>query len=239
MLQRWSGAPLVPPTAEPPPSAGPLERWKVAATAALAMVALAGGAFWLARRPLDRPVVLPTIAVEQGVVRELKVHIAGAVAVPGLYSLGDGSRVADAVERAGGALEGADLARVNLAQRLRDGQQVIVPRLGAPASGAAPTARAAGAVSGSTAAAVGGSPVQNPAARATRVPTPAIGSPMNLNRASQAELETLPGIGAATAGRIIRFSEQRGPFASIEAFRAARLVSASTWERIKDMVELP
>lgn len=127
--------------------------------------------------------------------------------------------MADLLERAGGPAAGADLARLNLAQPLKDGQQVVVPRLGEPDVAAAPrpTAR----------------PANRPPAAA-----PVAGARINLNTASKAELESLPGIGVAIADRILRHREQHGPFVSVEAFVSARLVPAATWERIKELVDI-
>ena len=113
------------------------------------------------------------------------VHVAGAVRRPGVYRVRAGARVADAVERAGGALRRADLTQVNLAQRLEDGRQVIVPL------------RVAGAPAGTVAGT-----------------TPA--GPLNLNTATLEQLDTLDGIGPATAQAILTYREQHGGFSSVE-----------------------
>jgi competence protein ComEA len=115
----------------------------------------------------------------------LVVHVAGAVRRPGVYRVRAGSRVADAVELAGGARPRADLTRVNLAQELEDGRQVIVPLR--PAAGA-------------------------PAAAGSAVPT----GPINLNTATLEQLDTLQGIGPATAQAILTYREQHGGFSSVE-----------------------
>jgi competence protein ComEA len=116
-------------------------------------------------------------------------HAAGAVRRPGLYELAAGERVADLLEAAGGATRVADLDRVNLAAPVADGTQVIVPRRGEPApSLSTPTD--------------GPSPSDPPAA------------PVNINLAGPDELETLPGVGPATAAAIIEYRDANGPFAS-------------------------
>jgi competence protein ComEA len=115
------------------------------------------------------------------------------------------------------------VARLNLALRLRDGQQVVVPTLAT----ATPTAADAAA---------GAAPA---AGRVGRVPTPHPGAPINLNRATQAELEALPGVGPVTARRILDHREREGPFQSAEELRSARLVTPPTWERIRELVAAP
>ena len=120
------------------------------------------------------------------------VHVAGAVRSPGVYRLRDGERVQDAVRRAGGARAGADLNAINLAAKVADGQQVVVPRRGA--AGAAPVD--AGAGSG----AAGGPPQ----------------APVSLNSATAEQLDTLDGVGPATASKILEYRRQHGGFRSID-----------------------
>lgn len=119
------------------------------------------------------------------------VHVAGAVRRPGVYTLRGGARVADAVERAGGARRGADLSAVNLAQRLEDGRQVLVPR----------RAQVAAAAAGAGVPGVPGT-----------VPAP----PIDLNTATLAQLDTLDGVGPATAQKILEYRQQHGGFGSVE-----------------------
>jgi competence protein ComEA len=119
------------------------------------------------------------------------VHVAGAVRTPGVYRLRDGERVQDAVRRAGGPRAGADLNAINLAAKVADGQQVVVPRRGA--AGAA-------AVSGAGA----GEPGAPPQA------------PVSLNTATAEQLDTLDGVGPATARKILEYRRQHGGFRSID-----------------------
>ena len=123
----------------------------------------------------------------------LVVDVEGAVRRPGLVHLRSGARVADAVSRAGGFARKADRAGVNLAAPVADGQQVLVPRAGAPRPGGA-------AASGSGAAAPSG--------------------PVSLSTATAEQLATLPGIGPVTAQKIVSFREQHGPFHSVEGLDA-------------------
>jgi competence protein ComEA len=117
------------------------------------------------------------------------VHVAGAVHRPGVYRLREGERVQDAVRRAGGARHGADLNAINLAAKVADGQQVVVPRRGAAGAAAAP----AGA--GGDASAQG---------------------PVSLNSATAEQLDTLDGVGPATAQKILDWRRQHGGFRSID-----------------------
>jgi competence protein ComEA len=115
------------------------------------------------------------------------VHVAGAVRHPGVYRLRAGTRVNDAVTRAGGARHGADLSAVNLAAKLEDGRQVIVPARPPPA--------------------VAGVAVSAPAA-------PVV--PLNLNTATLEQLDELDGVGPGTAKKIIAFRAEHGGFGSVE-----------------------
>jgi competence protein ComEA len=120
------------------------------------------------------------------------VHVAGAVRDPGVYKLSSGARVDDAVARAGGPTRRADLGGLNLAAKVEDGRQVLVPeRVRAGGSAAA---------TGATATAT----------------APAEGQPLNLNTATLEQLDTLSGIGPLTAQKILDFREERGGFGSVE-----------------------
>jgi competence protein ComEA len=220
VLERWSGAPApgVPEAGARHPS--PIDRHRLPLTALLVVMLVLGVAVWLARLPVRPPIAVPTPAAAARIVT---VHVVGAVARPGLYELPQGGRIADALEQAGGPLPSADVARLNLALRVRDGQQVVVPALAT----ATPSA------------ASGGRPADAPDRRAERPPTPHPGAPVNLNRATQAELEALPGVGPVTARRILDHRERQGPFQSPDELRQSRLVSGATWDRIKELVEAP
>jgi competence protein ComEA len=128
------------------------------------------------------------------------VHVAGAVREPGVFRLPAGSRVDDAVRRAGGATSRADLTAVNLASTLEDGRQVVVPErplvAGGGGGGVAGTAGASAGVPGAAA----GAP----------------GAPINLNTATLEQLDTLEGIGPGTAQKILDARTAQGGFSSIE-----------------------
>jgi competence protein ComEA len=126
------------------------------------------------------------------------VSVVGQVRRPGLVTLASGARVADALTAAGGLIPGADAASVNLAAVVADGQQIAV---GMPGSGTAP-----GAGGGAGAGGGSGSPT-GPAGPAARV---------NLNTATAADLDALPGIGPVLAQRIVDYRDQQGRFTSVD-----------------------
>ena len=127
---------------------------------------------------------------------EVLVQVAGEVARPGVYRVPAGSRVNDAVTRAGGLTRKADQAGVNLVARVQDGQQVVVPRRGA--AGVA----AAGAPAGSSGSATG-----------------APSAPISLSSATAEQLDTLDGIGPTLAQRIVQYRQAHGGFSSVDQLR--------------------
>jgi competence protein ComEA len=160
---------------------------------------------------------------------EVVVHVAGAVGRPGVQRLPGGSRVVDAVDAAGGANPDADLARVNLAVPVQDGQQVYVPRVGEtpppPVAGAAGPSSASPGSSGSPGSFAGAS-------------GPGSTQPVNINTASADELDTLPGVGPATAEAIIAYREQSGPFTSVDQLLDVRGIGDAKLAQLRDLVTL-
>lgn len=132
------------------------------------------------------------VRVERADGGRVTVHVAGAVRRPGVYRLPAGARVDDALRRAGGARGRADLAAVNLAAKLEDGRQVLVPE------------RAAAGVAGATAGAAA------PAGAGVAA------APVNLNTATLEQLDTLDGVGPGIAQRILDYREQHGGFTRVE-----------------------
>lgn len=147
---------------------------------------------------------------------ELVVDVAGAVVTPGVYRLEPGARVGDAITAAGGFGPRVDVERVglelNLAATLTDGAQIRVPSRDDPV--AASTSGAGGSGQG------GGG---------------AAGTLINLNTATQSDLETLPGIGPVTAGKILE-SRSGAPFQSVDELRERGLVGEKTFEKLKPLI---
>lgn len=140
---------------------------------------------------------------------QVTVDVAGRVRRPGIVVLGSGARVTDAVEAAGGARPGVDLTSINLARVLVDGEQIVVGARGAPGGAAG----AAGAAAPGTA-----------------------GAPVNLNLATQAELEALPDIGPVTAQSIISWREERGGFTSVDELLEVDGIGEKTLARLAPLV---
>jgi competence protein ComEA len=155
---------------------------------------------------------------------EVVAHVSGAVGAPGVVVLAAGARVADAVTAAGGLLDDALPERVNLARIVVDGEQIHVPREGdedlPPIGGGG--AVAGGAGGGGT---VGGSGVGADGR-----------GPVDLNRASAAELETLPGIGPSRAAAIVRHREEHGPFGVPGDLRDVPGIGEATFQSLADLV---
>lgn len=135
------------------------------------------------------------------------VNVVGAVRRAGLYRLPEGARVADAVARAGGPTRKADIALVNLAAPLADGQQVVVPRR---APGGAATVGSAGG--------------------------PAAGARVSLASATLEQLDALPGIGPVTAQKILDWRQGHGPFRSVDDLDAIPGIGPARVEQLRDLV---
>lgn len=151
---------------------------------------------------------------------EVVVHVAGAVRQPGLYHLPGGSRVADAITAAGGPAPRADLDRLNLAAKLVDGQRIPVSRVGEqPLAGPDPTTAATDAPTSSSA-------------------SPTAENPLDLNAATPAQLETLPGVGPATAKAILDQRTKQGGFKSVRDLLRIPGIGDRRFATLKDLVRV-
>lgn len=146
----------------------------------------------------------------------LVVHVSGAVSQPGVFNLMQGSRVQDAIQAAGGITPDADAQALNLAAPLADGVLVYVPLK----SQEGPATMSPGISAPS--------PAGNPG--------PTAGGLININTASQSELESLPGIGPVLAQRIIEYRQSHGAFSSTEAIIDVSGIGPGIFEKIKDLI---
>lgn len=192
-------------------------RLPVFAAIGLALVAAITGLLLRYQRPAPitieppPPTAVPTPTPTPG---PILVYVSGAVAIPEVYALPAGSIVRDAVLAAGGLTSEADPDRINLAQRLNDGDHVHIPRVGEAAS----------------------APATEETASESTAATPTPSGPININTATQEELEWLPGIGPALAARIIAYREAHGPFTSPEQIQNVSGIGPAKYADIKALI---
>ena len=242
-----TNSPEIPPRPQPPRRVSDtlqgwfawfgLARLLLSAVCVLAVVA---GVAWLVRTPpppteaalpttrgaapastLPVPsTVAPTVpeSTSEPASPSLLVHVAGAVRSTGVYELDAAARVHDAIDAAGGPSADADLDGLNLAATVVDGQRVYVPVAGEVDPASVPTGGGDDTAAGSTAA-----PAGPPA-------------PVDLNAASAAELETLPGVGPATAAAIVDDRERHGPFASVDELERVPGIGPAKLAAVADLV---
>ena len=155
----------------------------------------------------------------------MTVYVTGAVNRPGIVEVPADARVADAVNACGGVLPTADLDAINMAQKLKDGQQVRVPEKNSapPPSGT----RSAG-TTGPPAAGKSGTEGKSAAAPA--------GGLVNINTADEQTLDSLPGIGPAMAKRIIEYRNTEGMFQSPEDLKKIKGIGNAKFEKLKDRI---
>ena len=140
------------------------------------------------------------------------VDIKGAVKVPGIYQLKNQQRIWDALALAGGVSEEADTTQVNYAQKVKDQMIIYVPKKGEPVPQSLETLQESAPAQ------------QNQEEK------------INLNTATEAELQTISGIGAKKAQEIIRFRDEQGPFKTVEELKNVPGIGEKTVERLKDML---
>jgi competence protein ComEA len=170
----------------------------------------------------------PTVGPEHPVV----VSVVGLVHTPGLVTLAPGARIADALQAAGGAVDGADTIGLNMARPLGDGEQIVVGL--APVAGQ-PTALGSSITSGSTS----GSP------SASKAPTPAPGSgkpkageAVDLNSATVEQLDSLPGVGPITAAAIVAWRQAHGKFTSVDQLADVDGIGPARLDKLRALVRV-
>ena len=210
----------------------------------LVIVILAGGGFWMLKylqpslflgepdlvveteaTPPPRPQPTPTPK------SEVAVHVTGAVKSPGVYYLSAGARVHEAIERAGGTTDQADIHSLNLAAKIRDEQQIDVPMIRQipDVKQAAPISSQEYTIPTSPDLSVTPQP-------STSRSTPSGGSRININTATSQELQTLRGIGPALAGRIVEYRQTVGRFSTVDDLTNVKGIGEKTLEKIRDRI---
>lgn len=144
------------------------------------------------------------------------VDVKGQVRAPGVYPSSEGERVIDVINRAGGLTENADESQVNFAEHVQDAMVIYIPakgEAGATAAGTTP-GNFTGAVSGGNQAKI------------------------NLNKADETDLQTLPGVGPAKAAAIVEYRETNGPFKSIDDLKNISGIGDKTFDKLKDQIDV-
>ena len=196
--------------------------WRGYIGLSLVWLVVLGVALFVSRQPASQPIeILPPPTLQPTPTSRpsptpgpLRVDVAGAVRTPGVYTLPATSILADAIAAAGGPSADADLDRVNKAVPLQDGMQVYVPHV---AEAAAPL------------------PVEPVPAKAVSVPlsgTNESGALVDINTATLAELDTLPGVGPSTAQRII----DGRPYGTIEDLMRVKGIGQATFDKLKERI---
>lgn len=146
---------------------------------------------------------------------KIKVHIAGSVVTEGMVELEEGARVADAIEEAGGTTADANMNQINLAYKLQDGQKIYIPNQNEEEYQITTNMEGIQSANGTT-------------SNETDV--------ININTATQTELELLPGIGPSTATKIIDYREENGKFENIEEIKNVPGIGEAKYENIKNKI---
>ena len=159
----------------------------------------------------------------------IAVHVVGAVQQPGVYHLAAGSRGDDAVRLAGGATSQADLKRVNLAAMLVDGQQLWIPRIGE---------RIPQNTLPNTLPIMSPNAVSGAGAPPNAVPSNGVPALVDINQATVADLDRLPGIGPSTARAIVDHRTRNGPFASVDDLLAVHGIGPAKLAELRALVRV-
>jgi competence protein ComEA len=189
-----------------------MKPWQNILLGALLTLLAIGAIYLVSSQPRGKPIELPTSLPPL----PLKVYITGAVANPGVYSIPRLSRVENVIQAAGGFLETADTQKINLASKLIDGEEIVVPYIGQNISTTSPRSPTA--------------PTQIIQA------SPSIDNPLNINTGTEEQLDNLPGIGAAKAQQIIAFRQQNGPFQNIDDLQNVPGIGPGIFAKIKDLI---
>ena len=216
----------------------------------LVAIILAGGVFWMLKHfhpalflgepelvvetePAPPPTASPPTPSAPTPEPEIAVHVTGAVKVPGVYYLATGARVHEAIEKAGGTTDRADVHSLNLAAKIRDGQQINVPEIH-QISDVRQNTPISSTVEEPV---IPISPDRSvPPQPSMQKPAPSDGARLNINTATSEELQTLRGIGPALAQRIIEYRQTSGGFSTVDDLTNVKGIGAKTLEKIRDSI---
>lgn len=187
-------------------AAAELSKFQVAAVVVLVLTVCGGSVLlYLRSRPREVEIICGDTEEESSL---LTVHVAGGVRNPGLYELPSGSRVADAIEKAGGVAEAGITDDINLARVIEDGEKITVALRGATPEQA----------------------LEGPDERA--------GRKINVNTADVTLLEELPGVGPELAERIVEYRRKNGPFADVEELDNVEGIGPGKLDSIRDLATI-
>ena len=158
---------------------------------------------------LQNTVQNEVINPEENIEETILVHVAGQVANPGVVELKQGDRIQNAIEKAGGILETANLSNINLASFVEDGMKIYIPSV-----------------------------TENNEINISSQEEAVLNSKININTANQTQLEELEGIGEITALRIIEYRKQNGKFKTIEDLKNVKGIGDAKFDKIKDDIEV-
>jgi competence protein ComEA len=210
-------------------------RQKIAAIVLFGLLTV-GGALFFITDPLRKAVAY----TEPMPGNQIYAHVCGAVVKPGVIALPVGSRVFEAVQRAGGALPEVDLEQVNLAAFVEDGEQIYLPKKGEVllVPGAKAKAGSKTQQSGANGRFAKAKKDRGSATKAAQ-PKLKVNWPLDLNQANQKQLELVPGIGPVMAGKILAYRQANGRFATYEDLTKVSGVGPAKLEKFRPYLCVP
>ena len=189
-----------------------MKPWQNILLGALLTLLVIGSIYLVSSQPRGNPILLPTMPPPL----PLKVYVTGAVTNPGVYSIPRLSRVESAIQAAGGFLKTANTQSINLAAKLIDGEEIVVPSMNQTPITTIPNSK------------------PNPTQTAQTLPSSQ--NPLDINTATQDQLDELPGIGSSKAQQIISYRQQNGPFQKIDDLQNVPGIGPGIFEKIKDLI---
>lgn len=150
------------------------------------------------------------------------IHITGSVKKPGIVKLKEGSRIEDAIEEAGGLTENADITKVNLAYIVEDGTKIKIPSSSDEEIGDEEI--------------IDNRSGENIIVEENTISSNKNNQIVNINKATEKEFQSLPGIGPSLASKIVEYRSQKGKFESIEDIKNVTGIGSSKYENIKDLI---